>query len=124
MRILRSFSVQILFDLRCADFRRSRQADYLNALVAPDIKLPFPVVSHGKDVDVVFVHVGLFLIPVLLRDHEIDIPDGLQQVLSLLIRKVALFLLLRPIELIRRRRDDEVIPRLLRAAQEVDMSVV
>ena len=70
---------QIFLHLAGGDLRRAREVDDLAALLLQEVELALPVVADDEGVRVVFVNVGLLLAPALLRDDQVDVADGLEQ---------------------------------------------
>ena len=107
-----------------ADLRRAGEIDHFTAFLAQEVEFALPVVADDKGVDVVFVHVAALLVLVLLRNDQIDIADGFQQRLALLVGEVALLVLLVPVEFIGGKAHDQIIPQRLGSFEQVDVSVV
>lgn len=103
---------------------RAGKVDHLDALVAQEVELSGPVVAHHEDVGVVELAVGPLLLPAGLRDHEVHVAHGLEELLSLLPGEVAPLALLVPVELVCGERHDEVVAQLAGAAEQVDVAVM
>jgi hypothetical protein len=58
-----------LLDLRSRYALRAAKVNYL-AVRLQEIEFPLPVVAHHKDVDIVLLHIGNFLILPLLRNYR------------------------------------------------------
>ena len=72
----------------------------------------------------ILLHIRPLLVPVLLRNDQVNVADGFQQLLTLLKGKKALFILFVPIELVCLQSNDQIVPVLLCPSQEIDMSIM
>ena len=119
-----SLHMQVILNLRGGDFRGAWKVDYFAALFLQEIEFPLPVISHYKGVHMIFLHICPLLLPVLLRDHKIHIPDRFQKLFSLFVGKIAFLLLLIPVEFVCGKAHDQIISILLGSSKQIDMSIV
>lgn len=116
--------VKIVLNLRTAHFRRSRQIHNLDSLFLQEVKLALPVISHNECVDMVLMHIGSLLLPIILRNHKINVTNSFQQLLPLFIGKVCLLMLALPVELIRRQGHDKIIAECFCSPEQIDVAIM
>jgi len=54
------------------------QSGYLagiDAFIFQIIKFSLPVVTYNKDINMILVHISLFLLPVIFRYNEVNVSD-------------------------------------------------
>src|SRR3954453_10148042 len=73
-----------ILDVRGGDLLRSREVDDV-AELGEEVELPDPVVAHDEDVDVMVPDVDGLLLPIVLRDHQIDVADRLDDRAAVLV---------------------------------------
>src|SRR5699024_11054089 len=113
---------QLALDPRGRDLGSARQIDDL-ALVLEEVELAFPIVTHHKGFDVVLLHVSRLLFPVVFRNDEVNVADGLEHVLALFIGEVR-FLPLPGIELIARQCNDQVVALLFASLEQSNVPIM
>ena len=106
--------------LRRGDAAGPRQVDDVD-LVLQVVELSAPVFTDTKDIDVVLLDVLAFLLPVFLRDRQVNVADGLHD-LDLLLKGDDRLLALDRVEVIGRNTDDQPIPELTQAPEDVQMT--
>ena len=75
-----------MLDARRWDIRSPRQIDHLT-VIPKEIKFSLPVIPHDKFVDMVLPDIPDLLFPVGFRNHQINIPAGLNYGFPFIIRK-------------------------------------
>ena len=103
--------LQVFFDLGRTNFGGASKIHHLDPLILQEVKLAFPIISHDKGVNVIFMDVCALLFPVLLWDYQVDVANCLQQLLSLLIGEVAFLPLFIPVELIGRKHHHQIVTK-------------
>lgn len=82
-----------------------------------------PIGALHDRIDVILAHILRLLLPARLGNDEVNIADGLEQLLALLVGEVTL-LALSTVELVGGEGDHKIVTQRLCAAQQVDVAVV
>lgn len=108
------------FEFACGDLFGAGEIDHFTVR-REKIEFPFPIISHGKDIDVVTADIIDFLIPVLFGDDEIDPFDRTDDFGSLVVGDEGFFPFDR-VEFIGRDGDDQFISQRAETLEEVEMT--
>ena len=115
---------EVALDLRGGDLGSTGEVDNLaEVLQVLEAIAALPIGAHHDRVDVILAHILRLLLPARLGNDEVNIADGLEQLLALLVGEVAL-LALSTVELVGGEGDHKIVTQRLCAAQQVDVAVV
>src|SRR5690606_4867309 len=117
-----SFRIEGVLDLGRRDVAGPFQVHHL-AVLLQEVELAFPVVPHHEHRRPVAANVVDLLFPRVLREHLVDVPDGFEHRLPVLVvqqRRLVLAL----VEFVRGQTHHQPVTQRPRPAQEVDVADV